>query len=70
MLISARVLKNVRQPCRAAKPVVSAMAIGPEIFFSDTSPVTIRPTIRSVKTEVSQVLATACAHRVDRAVLL
>ena len=46
------------------------MLIGPEIAFKDTLPVTMRPTIRSVNTEVSQVLAAACTDRGDRAVLL
>ena len=42
------------------KPVVSAIRTGPEMFLSDTSPVTIRPTMRSVKIDVSHVFAAAC----------
>ena len=36
------------------------MLIGPEMFFTDTSPVTMRQTIRSVNIDISQVLDRGC----------
>ncbi len=52
-------------PCRAEKPAYSAMLIGPLRFFTETSPVATFHSMRTVSTDMSQVLAVACPSAVS-----
>jgi hypothetical protein len=59
MLTAARKLKKYARPISALLPAMSAIDSGPDMFFSDTSPMIIRPIIDTVKVTISQVLSTA-----------
>ena len=48
MLTAARKLKNTASPALALLPAMSAIDSGPDMFFSDTSPVTMCATIDTV----------------------
>ena len=58
-LTMARKDRNASMPCRAEKPAYSAMLIGPLRFLTETSPVATFQSMRTVSTDMSQVLSVA-----------
>ena len=58
MLTAARKLKNTASPASALLPAMSAIDSGPDMFFSETSPVTMCATIDTVNVIMSQVFST------------
>ena len=53
------VFRNGAKPIRAEYPAYSAMLIGPLIFFTETSPVNMRPIILTVSADIDQTRVTA-----------